>query len=382
MNIWLIIKREIKTILLKDRKSILLLFGVPIIYVLLFGSLYKENSVNYIPTVIYDQDQTQLSRTITNAFEDAQKFKVVAHVSSTEDLEAFMQNKEAFVAVSIPPNLASDIKTGHSSQVMVTINGSNIVLANSALSASSEIISTVSGGISKKLIEAKGKLPDEAIKKAAPISLGLRVINNPTYAYTNFVLAGLGANGLQIALILVICPLFNREYHRLTSLGAISSASIIIGKLLVYWLCGMIIFAIYTLISIYLFHLPCKSSFENLLFIGSAYIFTIISIAFFVGAIAPDEVKATTIPLLYILPALLFSGYIWPQLAMNTFSEVFASIAPIAYMADNVRDLMLNGHAPNMWHDSLVLYIWGLVLLILANFIFNFRRSKSRIGQE
>lgn len=382
MKLGMIIKREFRKLFIDDRISVILIFGIPILYVILFGILYQENSIKYIPTVVYDQDQTQLSRNVIQAFADSEKFGIMSYVTSQEEMEECIREKTAQVSISIPPDFGKNVKKGLASSVMIEVNGSNILSANSAIGSAQEIISAVSAGVGQKLIEAGGKMPAESLKKVAPLRMGLRVLNNPTYAYTNFILAGMGANGLQVGLILVVGPLINKDYRRLDELKEVASSTLLFGKLLVYWLCGFMAFAVYTLLSIVCFHLPCQGGIASLLLIAGAYVFAVVAIAVFVGTIAPDEVQAAALPLLYIMPALLFSGYIWPKMSMNAFGLGFSLVAPIAYMADNIRDLMLNGYAPHLLRDSLTLFTAGIVLFMISSVLFRWRRSRSSLEQR
>lgn len=360
----------------KQRKATVIFWGIPIIYVLLFGLLYMGNAVKYIPTVIYDQDQTQLSRKLVQAFTDSERFEITAYVATQEEFEEYMREKKVQVGIAIPPDFTRDVKKGVVSQVLVEVNGSNLVFANSAIGPAQEIISTFAAVAGQSLLEASNQLPAESIKRVAPLRFGLRVINNPTYAYTNFIIAGLAANGLQIAIFLVLGSLIHKEYHWLGKRKNVRTRDIVLGKLLPYWLSGFVIYVLSLVAICQLFNVPLKGSLGEFALIGSAFVFATAAISLFIGAFAPDEIQATSLPLLYVMPSLLFSGYIWPQMSMNMFSKAFAKIVPIAYMADDVRDLMLNGYAPRIFHDALILYLGGALFLMMACYMFQSRRSK------
>ena len=365
----------------KERTAGIIFVGVPLIYVLLFGNLYDEDTINHIPAVVYDQDQTSLSRSVVQAFDDSRRFRIISYVNTQEEFEEWLREKRAIVGISIPSDFSRHVKKGLGSEVLFEANAGNILFSNSAIASAQEIISNVSAAIGKSLLEAGGELPNDSVKKASPLAVRVRVMNNPTFAYTNFILPGLGANGLQIGIILVAGPLMNQEYRRLNTWYGVKTPVIVLGKLLTYWLCGCTVFIVYTLMAVYWFLLPCRGAWGTMLLIGSAYVFAIAAIGCLIGAIAPDEVQAALLPLLYIMPALLFSGYIWPQLSMNTFSRIFSAVAPISYIADNMRDLMLSGYAPHVFHDAFVLYAAGTIVLILAIMAFGVRRSKAHNGE-
>lgn len=376
MTLLQVVKKELRRIFIEEPKTALLLFGIPIVYSLLFGMVYEENAVKYMPTVVYDQNQSQFSRKLSQAFEDSERYQVVAYVHSQEEVEQYLREGWAKVAVIIPDDFARDVKRGKGSQVLVEVEGSNLMFANSVISSAQEIVQTFAAGVGMNLIEALGQMPDEAVKKAAPVQFGVRILSNPTFAYSNFILAGLGANGLQLGIMLAICTALNREYKRLEEWGGVPSFRLILGKILPYWVLGIAVFATYMLIIVYVFNLPFKGSVLNLLFSGAAFVFAVVGVGSFYSAISPNEVYAVQLPMVYIMPAFLFSGYVWPHLAMNEFSLIFSKILPLTYMADDVRDLMLSGYAPFLQRDVLILLTFGIVLLIVSSLVFSWRRSR------
>lgn len=376
MTFWQVVKKELRRMFIGEPKTALMLIGIPVVYIVLFGLVYMSNSVKYMPTIIYDQDQTQLSRNLTQAFADSERYEIIAYVNTQEEMEEYLRENKARVAVVVPPKFTHDVKVGTGSQVLVEVNGSNLMYANAVITSAQEIVQTFSAGVGRNLVEAVGQVPSEAIKKAVPIQFGVRILNNPTFAYSNFVLAGLGANGLQLGIILALCTSLTREYSRLDEWEGVSSQRMILGKLFPYWIFGVVAFALYTAIAVNVFNIPFRGSVASLLIIGTMFTFAVVAVGSFYSAIAPDEVYAVQLPMLYIMPAFLFSGYVWPHLAMNDFSLAFSRILPLTYMADTVRDLMLNGYAPFLLHDVIMLLILGTVLLAMSTLIFAKRRRK------
>lgn len=376
MTFWQVVKKELRRMFIGEPKTALLLIGIPVVYCLLFGLVYKENIVKYMPTVVYDQDQTQLSRKLTQAFADSERYEIVAYVHSEEELQDYLREGKAKVAVALPPNFSRDVKLGARSEVVVEVDGSNLMFANAVISSAQEIVQTFSAGVGMNLIEAIGQMPSESLKKAAPIQFGVRILNNPTFAYSNFILAGLGANGLQIGIMLAICTTLTREYKRLEDWAGVPSYRLVLGKLLPYWVWGVTAFIAYMAIIVIVFNLPFKGSAFSVVLSGAAFVFAIVAVGSIYSAASPSEVYAIQLPMVYIMPAFLFSGYVWPHLAMNDFSLTFSKILPLTYMAGDVRDLMLSGYAPFLQHDIIVLLLFGTTLLAISTFVFSKRRRR------
>jgi ABC-2 type transport system permease protein len=371
-----IVLLEIQALFRRKSPTVLLLFGIPILYSFLFGWAYSSNVIKYVPTVIYDQDQTAASRALIQAYSDSERYQVVAQVTTQEAMEQSLRENEALVAISIPPKFTQNIKLGMASEILVETNSTNNMFANAVISSSQEIIQTFSAATGQKLLEAINQMPAPALRSAAPVKLGVRIINNPTTSYTNFMLAGLVANGLQIAIFLVAGTLIAKEYSQLSRWHGTSSASIVIGKLLPCWLYTMGAFMAYLAIITLFFDVPFRGNPASILLLGSAFIFLVINLSFFFSAISRNEVSALQAPLLYIMPGLLFSGLSWPRLAMNNFSQVFSSLMPLTYMADTLRDLLLAGYSPTLLKNIFIMFTSGSVLGLMTIFIFSQRRKK------
>ncbi|MBC8016774.1 MAG: ABC transporter permease [Sporomusaceae bacterium] len=371
-----IIKYEFTYMFRRNPKVALILLGLPILYTILFGFVYNANSIKNIPTLIYDQDHTMTSSALIQAVTDSYRYQIVAEVNTQEAMEESLYTNEALVAVVIPPNFARDIKLGKSSQVMITINSANLMFSNATLGSISEIVQTFSIGAGQKSLEGLSQMPSQALSSAAPIRLAVRVLHNPTLSYSNFMLAGMGAFVLQLAIMISICFILTREYTSISHLKDTSVPVILMGKLLPYWLCSMFSYVVYLAINTLFFDSPFRGDLGSLLLIGCAFTFAIINIGAFYSAAAPTQLHAVQLPMIYIMPSYLFSGYSWPLIAMNDFSQGFAAIMPITYAADVIRDILLAGYSPTLFTNTAILFAFGSVLFCLSCIIFFRRRRK------
>lgn len=376
MNLRNIMQEELKTLFQRKSPVGLLLVAIPLLYSLIFGFAYSRNVIKYVPAVIYDQDQTAISRSLAQAYIDSERYQIVAQVTTQEEMEELLRENKALVAIAIPPKFAQNIKLGMASEILLVTNATNNMFANSVISSSQEIIQTFSAASSQKLLEGLNQMPAPALHAAAPVKMGVRIINNPTTSYTNFMLAGLMANGLQIAILLVAGTLIAKEYRRLSRWEGTSATAIVLGKLLPCWAFSIMAFLICLGVVTVCFGVPFRANLFSIIGLGSAFTFLVINLSFFFSAITRDEVSALQVPLLYIMPGLLFSGLSWPQLAMNQFSQTVSSLMPLTYMADTLRDLLLAGYSPVLLKNLLIMLASGSGLYLLTTFTFSQRRRK------
>lgn len=368
-----ILRLELQT--LRRSPAVALLFGIPLLYSLLFGFVYSNNVITYIPAVIYDQDQTATSRALVQAFADSERYRIVDQASTQENMEQALRENRALAAISIPPKFSQNIKLGMASEVAVTANSTNNMFANTVISSSQEIIQTFSVATGQKLLEAANQMPAQALRSAAPVKLGVRILNNPTTSYTNFMLAGLMANGVQIAVLLAVGPLLTREYPYPDRWQHTRSSDLVLGKFLPYWLLATTAFMTSLSVVTLLWGVPFRGSLLAVLLLGSAFTFLVTSISLFFSAIAKNEAGSLQLPLLYIMPGLLFSGLSWPDFSMNTFSRVISALMPLTYTGDSLRDLLLAGYAPALPQNICILFGSGSLVYLTTVMVFSRRRT-------
>lgn len=363
-------------------KSLWLLLGVPIGYCLLFGWTYSSNVIREIPMVVYDQDNTATSRALIQAYFDSEKFAIVGQVTSQEEMDHYLKERQALVGLSIPPDFGKHIKLGLGTEMMVVVDGVNLMFTNGVITANQEIAQTFSVGIGQKLVQGWNQPPRQALRTATPVGITVRVMNNATTGYSNFMLPGLGMNALQLSIVLVTCTVLTREYWRRFSWDEGSAGELVGGRVLAYWLAGMLAYGLFLLLIVLCFGVPLRGNLWEILLIGLAFTFAMTNVGLFFSAVAPDDVMAVQLPMLYIMPAFLCSGYSWPDFAMNEFSRKLSMIFPLHYSGDALRDLMVGGYCPDLWWNSGVLFALGGGLYFASAMIFAFRRRKLLAGER
>lgn len=380
MNFWKIIKRELQQLFIKDAKRAFYLFGASAAYAVLFGLLYMTGVVNYVPMVVYDQDQTQLSRSLVRAFEDSDRYRVVAYVSTQEEMEDYLQNKTAQAALAIPPDFNKDIKLGRASQIMLEANGANIIIGNTIMSSAQEIMMEFSAGVGRSLLETVGQLPDPALNRVAPIEFRLRVLNNPILSYLDFFVLGVAMAALQQGVLLSVGASMTNE--KFEEFHDTSPVVMLLGKITPYWLGGVLSYMLALLIAVQGFGIPCRGSLTSIMLVGAAFLFTVAIMGSLMALICKDEVGFTQLSLSYTVPAFIYSGYTWPLHAMGIFSTVLASLFPITYAANNVRDLMLVGYAPMLHYGVFALLAAGLLLFAIAVRLYGRKLQPRKISEQ
>lgn len=375
MNWWDVLKFELKQIFIKDPRRFIFLFGASLAYLVLFSLLYGTHTINSIPLIIYDEDRTTLSRAMSQSFMDSARFKVVAFVNSQNEMEEYLREKKAYVAIDIPKDFAKNIKYSLASQVLVIANSSNIAIASNAMIESQEIIPQFSQGLGAHLAEWNGQIPDIALHKVAPVQLRMRLLNNPTLSYLDFFVLGLAMAALQEGLMLSVGAGMIYEYQNISRFCNANPLQVLLGKLFPYWILGTLAYLMTAEVAVGVFNLPFKGSFISLLLLGMAFTFTVTGLASLIAAFCQTEVSFTQIALSYAVPAFIFSGYTWPLQGMDTFSQILAHTFPLFYTGNTLRKIMVAGYAPELYRHVLALFVLGGIFLALSILIYVKKRA-------
>lgn len=361
----------------RKSKAACFLFGLPFVFTLLCGFVYSQNTLKAIPTVFYDQDQSSASRSLLMAFADSERFEIVGVVDTEEAMEKYLQNEQALVAIGVPADFAANIKKGLGTEVLLSVNAENLMYPNSAINFAREILTTYNIGLGKKLVEAIGQVPNQAIYTVQPIATRMRILYNPTDSYSPFMLPGLATNGLQIGIILAICLAIVREYKQQILWQKYSTLCIVAGKLAAYWVCAVFAAVLACGMYIYFYAVPFHGEWGSLLLIYGAFTFAVTSLGLLFSAAATSEIiPFHPIEFLYFMPAFLYSGYSWPHIAKNSFTYLYSYILPMNYAVDTIRDLLLIGYSADLWQNVVILGTGGVSVFIATVGVCRYRVAK------
>ena len=353
-----------------NKTLLFLLVLLPLVYTLLFGAAYSANVLNHIPVVVCDLEQSSISRTLVLNYDTSDRFRVVKQVSSYEEMQAALKNGEAKVGLYVPSGVDRNLRTAAPAEVGVYIEASNMVYGSAALVASEEINLNLLVGGSQKILEHMSIYPDRALRMAYPAAMSVRILNNPTNSYCNFMLLGLVCNGIQISLFLYAVDMFVKNKAQKWRY----KTTLLWGKLCAVELVSVTVFSICLLISQYVFAVPLRAPWYEFLFLEAVFVFFFTGLGMFLSIIFNAPVLALQEALLFIMPGLLYSGLSWPQEWLGQLPAIIRAIFPITYLALPMRDLSLAGASNLLAEDIAIMAAAGIILMILTFFLVKYRK--------
>jgi len=353
--------------IIRDWRTLLIAFVLPILLILLFGFAITFD-IRDLKLAVADEDRTAASRTLIERFTGSRYFRLVATASDPGDLIALLDSGEAQIVLSIPKDYGRNIERWEGDTVQVLLDGSESNTATIAAGYVEAILAGLNVSTVKKVL-SRGGVPSRGIP---PVDMQIRVWFNPEVNSTYTIVPGLVAVIMVViaALLTSLTVVRERELGSLEGLIATPARKyeIIMGKMLPYLVLTLIDCLMVAMMGVVVFSVPFAGSLT--LFAGTALVFAVagLSIGLLASVVASNQVLANQIVILTtMLPSLMLSGFMFPIKSMPGWLQVVTYALPARYFVTICRGIMLKAQpAENLVRPTVFLIVFGAVLLSLA----------------
>lgn len=335
--------------ILRDKRTMLILFGMPIVQMLLFGFALNME-VNNVRTSIYDASRDELSQRICESIRVNPYFDLTTYSYSLDEVNDRLRKGEIDLAVIIPHGFARALTRTKSSKIQVLVDASD---PNHASIASGYLDAI----ISQELI----KLPSNSTDMP-PYSIDLQshILYNPSMKSSyNFV------PGIMGLVLIIICSIMTsvsivreKEYGSMEMLLAspMRPKLMLFAKTIPYLVLSFINLISILLLSYFVLHVPIKGSLTLLLVCSLLYIYLSLALGMFVSTLVEKQVAAILIAGMgMLMPTLILSGLLFPIANMPWPLQWLSTLVPAHWYIDAVRGVMIQGLG--LWDVSMHLLI-------------------------
>jgi ABC-2 type transport system permease protein len=352
------------------------LFGIvilaPIIQLTVLGYA-ATTDVKNVPMVIVDADRSAASRELLSRFDASDNFSIVGIVGSTDEIDPWLEDGRAWMALSIAPGYGDAVARGETATIQVVADGTDSNSTNVALGYARALI----GGYSEELIARRsgGQAPERLI---TPV---VRVWFNPDLVSRDFMIPGIVA----LLLLVITTNMSAMAIVREKELGTLEQLNVtplarwelITGKLLPYALVGLIDVVLVLLVAILWFEVPMRGSVLLLFAMSFVYLLTTLGLGLFVSTVSATQQQAMmTTTFFFLMPMIYLSGFIFPIENMPAWIQPVTYLIPLRYFLVILRGLFLKGVGLEaFWPQALALTLWGVAILGLATL-----RSSKRLA--
>ena len=340
----------------RDKRTLVVLFGMPLAQLLLFGFAITTE-VNNANIGIYNQSPGQFSGNLVEKLTSSGFFRVAVNIHSEDEiLEAFRTNKVKMV-VAIPPKFEQDFANG-GTKIQLIADGSDPNLATILANSGEAIIMGWMKGKAGQNIQIETISPE------------VRWHYNPTLKSAEMFVPGV----VTIILMLVSAMLTSISITREKELGTIEilfvsplkPAIIIIGKVLPFAILSIINAIFILLMAWFVFAVPVNGSIVLLLAEMLLFIMTSLGLGVLISTIANNQQTALMLSLFALMmPSILLSGFIFPIANMPLPLRVISNIIPAKWFLIIIKNIMLKGVGFGyVWKETLILL--GMTLFFIG----------------
>lgn len=376
--------------ILRDRRTMLILFGMPIVLMLLFGFAIT-NDVRNVRTVVVTSRMSPQIQASVERLSASEYFTIVATVATPQEAERLIRDQKADIAL-IPQHTHSQslpMREGSGCQWQIMVDGSDPNMAQQ-WSTYAQAILRGSGSSSalpsrEGAVTVEGRIPSSTQVHSSPSLLGnsgggsIKLLYNPQMrsAY-NFVPAIMGM------LLMLICAMMTsisivREKERGTMevllVSPVRPLMVIVAKAIPYLVLAFAILVVILLMGHYVLDVPLAGSLVWIVFVSVIYILLALSLGLLISNIAQTQLVALLLSAMVLLmPVVMLSGMLFPIESMPQVLQWIAAFIPPRYYIQAMRKLMIMGVGIHeVLNEVIILSAMTAVLLTIALATFKVR---------
>jgi ABC-2 type transport system permease protein len=350
----------------RDRVSFAMIIMIPLIQLLLFG--YAINTMpRNLPTAVLMQESSDLSRSILAALENTKYFKVTHLPRSEDEVDRLLASGDVLFAIEMPANFERSVRRGDKPAMLVIADATDPVASGTALGALSEVLQTA-------LVHDRD-IPTSA---TMPFEIRTHARYNPAAVTQLNIVPGLVGTILTMTMLIFTALSVTREIERGTMENLLSMPitpfEIMLGKIIPYIFVGVVQATMIISIGVGLFGVPIFGSLMMLALLSTLFIATNLSIGYTFSTIAQNQLQAMQMSMMFFLPNILLSGFMFPFAGMPVWAQYIGETLPLTHFLRIVRSIMLKGSSlSDLRYDAIALFILMLVAMAIA--VTRFRRT-------
>ena len=328
--------------ILRDTRTMLILFGMPVVLMLLFGFAITTDVKN-VRTVVVTASMDHLTHQAVERLSASEYFNIVATVGTPREAEQMIRRQKADLAIVFGNNFASALnslsaggKVRKGGGVQMMVDGADPNMAQQWTVYAQSILSQSVGG------------NHQAMSSPFANILGVRLLYNPQMrsAY-NFVPAIMGM------LLMLICAMMTsisivREKERGTMevllVSPVKPLMVIVAKAVPYLILAICILVTILLMARFVLDVPLQGSLVWILLVSMIYILLALSLGLLISNIAQTQLVALLLSAMVLLmPVVMLSGMLFPVESMPVVLQWVSALVPPRYYIEAMRKLMIMG---------------------------------------
>lgn len=363
-----LLKKEFRQIF-RDKTILAMMFAMPTIQLIILP-LAMNFDVKHVKLAVVDNDHSSYSRQLINKIGASGYFKTVAAAPSFRTALTYIEKEQADLVLEIPTGFERNLVREGEQKLGISvdaINGTKAAIGGSYLQA--------------VVIDFNKQLPINTANAAPPSGLiDITWSNwfNPLAEYRFYVVPAV----LVLLLTLIGGFMSALNIVREKEVGTIEQINVtpiqkwefILGKLIPFWVMGMIVFTLGLAVAWGIYGIWPVGSFITLYVFAAVYLVALLGFGLLISTYTNSQLQAMFVAFFFVMIFMLMSGLFTSVDSMPPWAKVIANLTPVTHFIKVIRMIVLKGSGfADVYPELLYLAIFAVVLNGWA--IFNYRKT-------
>lgn len=353
--------------ILRDPRSLLILIGMPVVQILLFGYAIN-NELKNAPVAILDYAKDDLSVRLRNKFLASEYFSMSTEIYDRASVEEVFSDGRTKAVVIFPNNLSKKVHEEGTESIQIIADATDPNTATSIINYLNAILADFNQSQHGDVL---------------PLSIDteVRMRYNPTLDSSYYFVPGI----IVVLLMLISAMMTSISIAREKELGTMevllaspmAPFQIILAKVIPYMLLSFFDAVLILVLGKFVFGVPIQGSLLLLLFVILVFILLALALGILISTVANTQQTALLMSMMgLLLPTILLSGFIFPVENMPWVLRMVSNIIPAKFCITALKDIMLKGADFTMILKELLLMVGFLLAFIVASI----RKFKVRLA--
>ncbi len=319
----------------RDKRTLFILFGMPIVQIMLFGFAIT-NEINNVNIAILDQSKDTETQKIIHKINASKYFDIKQEISTENEIESVFKKGKVKAVLVFESHFIKNLQTKRQAKVQVITDATDPNMANTITNYVNAILQNHSQEINQS-------------------DSGNYTIQTQTQLYYNPELKGVFnfvPGVMTVILMLVSAMMTSISIAREKELGTmevllvspLKPLQVIVGKVFPYILLSVINASVIVFLGYFVFKMPIVGSLFLLAFESILFIITALSLGILISTVAHSQQTAMMISLFALmLPVIILSGFIFPISSMPLPLQIISNIIPAKWFIIIIKAVMLTG---------------------------------------
>jgi ABC-2 type transport system permease protein len=366
-RIWHIIIKEFIQVL-RDKKLRFFLIVPPLVQLLTYGYVVNFD-IKHVAVAIFDESRTMESRQLIDRFSSTDWFYVKHFVNSKNEVLRLIDAGDITMALWIQWDFATRIHQGKSGKLQIIVDATD---SNAALIVNRYAGSVIADYNQEQLnqrFNSKGQ--DWVGRLSTPLNIEPRAWFNENLVSRYSMVPGVIAMVVLLLSLMLTALSVVREKEIGTLeqilVTPIRPIELMLGKTIPFVIISMLEVVMVTAVGIFWFEVPFRGNILVLLLGTLAFLFNSVGLGLLISTVSSTQQQAMMAGNLFLTPAILLSGLIFPIANMPVFFQYLTKLNPLMYFIIVTQGVFLKGAGlALLWPEMLSMTVLGLGMLGLA----------------